>query len=188
MKLLLLNLEHTVKIIRRRFKNSPKTFRLKEKCDLIRESFRLFPEDKNSIKTYFVPRHFKAEWMYTRSICRAYGMDILTLETETEANVFFELFKAKENLFDRYTHIGGMSEDANFLKWYWVTTGELINYEINFPIGEPNRSGLCLAINKMETLMFDDIHCYGGHQEKFICERKEDIGCNEDCLDKLNIF
>lgn len=130
-------------------------------------------------KAYYVPRHFKAEWINTRAICKAYGMDVLTLETENEANCFFRLYKAKEHLFGCYTHIGAMTEDEKFLKWHWVSTGEPINYTIEFPRGEPNGSGLCLAISKKvhkvhtEKFLFDDIQCFGACANKFICEKTE---------------
>ena len=48
-------------------------------------------ENTKMEKTYFIPRHVRATWANTRVICKSFGMDILGLETEDEANLFHEL-------------------------------------------------------------------------------------------------
>lgn len=127
--------------------------------------------------SYYLPRNFAAKWQNARSICQNYGMEILTLETKSEANYVLEICKSHGQLFATSTHIGGIAAGAKSQdKWFWVTTGEKINYNIKWLDGEPNNlhngEGMCLSImKKPDGFYFNDVRC-NFEEQRFICEQK----------------
>lgn len=112
-----------------------------------------------------------------RSICRSYGMETLSLETESEALSFLDLCHRNKDVFDVHTLIGGITtEEKSLDKWYWLSSGRRIDYSIPFGPGEPNFAGkveFCLGVTKYTTndFKFNDVDCSGTSQRKFICQR-----------------
>ena len=103
-------------------------------------------------------------------------MDVLSLDSESEANYFLNLLNKKASWFDQYTHVGGMTlKGGSRSEWYWVNSGARINYPIKWGKGEPdNDSGeYCLSIVKSgNNFYFNDIMCEKGSNLKFICQRE----------------
>ena len=123
-------------------------------------------------KIYYVPRHFGATWINARNICINYGLDIATFETLDELNAVREMCKTNLSKMKGYIYIGGMATNARSTEdWYWVTTGEKINFTMKWIEGEPNFSGpeFCLSMGRSEYL-FNDIHCES-YSNKFICDK-----------------
>lgn len=85
-------------------------------------------------------------------------MDVLSLETEEEADDFLKLCHRQPELFEDLTNIGGMSlEGKSRDHWYWVKSGNRIVYPMKFAVGEPNNCGgqeYCLTIFKYRTQGF----------------------------------
>jgi len=129
------------------------------------------------VKTYWVPRHFKTHWMHARSICKAYGFDILTLDTLDEMNTVSSLCEQNRDMFGAYTHIGGMaSVGKSNTDWYWVTTNQKVSYNMPWHNGQPDHYGnneWCLTLAKDSRFKFNDINCFGSWEEKFICQSQE---------------
>ena len=79
-------------------------------------------------------------------------MEILSLDSESEANLFLELLKQKSDLLDTWTHIGGMTlKGGSRTEWYWDNLGTRIHYPIKWVIGEPSNDlneEFCLADKK----------------------------------------
>lgn len=102
-------------------------------------------------------------------------MEFLSLENSQEQAVFLNLCHGKRELFDRWTHIGGITRVAKSkTDWYWVNSGNKAYFELQFHRGEPNNGGgnqMCLALDKQpNTFMYNDINCSGKFEEKFVCQ------------------
>ena len=104
-------------------------------------------------------------------------MEILSLDTADEFDNFNdEIFKSNENLFEQWTHIGGITlASKSTTRWYWVNSGNRINYQMQFLPGMPdNPSGneFCLSFGKTQNgLLYNDIDCYAQYEFKFICQQ-----------------
>lgn len=128
-------------------------------------NFKLIQGYENNEKTYFIPRYFTASWIHSRSICKAYEMDFVSLDTLAEAQNFLKICRENAGYFGRWTHIGGITlEGASTESWYWVDSGNHINYTLNFGSGQPDNYGgneLCLSIGKYagNQFYFNDIRC-----------------------------
>lgn len=119
------------------------------------------------------------------NICHSYGMEFLSLDSGQEAEKFLKLCESNKNLFDKWTHIGGITKVAlSTTEWFWVETGKKVNFQLSFMPGEPNDGGgtgvneMCLSFtfNDDGKLLFNDIKCYeyGIHSYKFVCQTKVD--------------
>lgn len=128
-------------------------------------------------KDYFIPRYFEVEWVHTRSICAAYGMEIVSFDSKNEMDSFLELCKQKATLFKTQTHVGGMTLEGKSLdKWYWVNSGNKVSYSLPFGPNEPNNDGgreFCLSIFRTPSnvFAFNDIGCSGSDLNKFVCQQ-----------------
>lgn len=123
-------------------------------------------------KIYYVPRHFGATWVNARNICMNYGLDIATFKTLDEFNAVRDMCKENSSIMTGFIYIGGMTTSARSIDdWFWVTTGEKINFTMKWKEGEPNFAGLeyCLSIGSSDYL-FNDIHC-DSYSNKFICDK-----------------
>lgn len=82
-------------------------------------------------------------------------------------------------LFGEYTHIGGVTNSGRSqTEWYWVGTNKKVSYNMIWKPGQPDFAGnneWCLTLAKNSQFQFNDINCYGGWQEKFICQKIESI-------------
>jgi len=142
-------------------------------------------------KTFFIPRHFKSHASSARAICKSYNMDIVSLETKEEADAFLSLCKSNSDVLDTRAHVGAITlgSETNST-WFWVASGNSIDYPLKFGIGQPNNYGgfqRCLTVEWMDNeCKFNDRHCHAqmGAQEtdkeeyKFVCERV----CGPSCL------
>lgn len=117
------------------------------------------------------------------NICHSYGMEFLSLDSGQEAEKFLQLCASNINLFDEWTNIGGLTKVAkSTTEWFWVATGEKLNFNLNFMPGEPNDGGgtgvneMCLSFKFSDAgkALFNDIKCYqyGIHSYKFVCQTK----------------
>ena len=121
-------------------------------------------------------REIKLVWAEAFMFCRSFGMELASLPTEELSNKFRQLCFENAPYFDKYTHIGGTYIGAGLNRWYWLSTGKPVNYHLPMPAGEPNNYGghqNCLAVDKQNgPFLFNDIHDFGEHAEKFVCESK----------------
>lgn len=131
----------------------------------------------SGIKFYYIPRYFQAEWVHTRTLCKEYGLEAVSFDSLEEAENFLQLCKQKTHLLNAQTHVGGMSLEAKSLeKWYWVNSGNRVNYTLPFGPNEPNCDGgkeFCLSVsrNSNNDFAFNDIKCSGSDKTKFICQQ-----------------
>jgi hypothetical protein len=131
-------------------------------------------------KTYYLPKSFLTEWQHARGICQQYGMEIISFESSEEANNFLDIVE-KYNLHETppyWIYIGGMT---NVLKsksdWYWMNSGNKVNYELKWGPGEPNNNNgreYCLDIGRYNVddknlPFFNDAGCYS-KSYMFVCQ------------------
>lgn len=117
-----------------------------------------------------------AHWDQALAICSSYGMELMSIETKEEEDNFNTICNPQLHLFGQYNHIGGLTTVGGTKDdWYWIHSGEKIQFPLAWPPGEPNfaNSQKCLALHKTTgRFMYNDIDCYGRHQEKFVCQAK----------------
>ena len=79
-------------------------------------------------------------------------MDILSLDSEDEANFFLDRIKLHAGSTHANTHVGAMAYVVGSrTEWYWITSGNKINYPIKWGTGEPsgtNVQSVCLVVRK----------------------------------------
>lgn len=138
----------------------------------------LTAESDGNVVKYFVPRWFKASWHNARSICQSYGMEFLTMESEAEQNYLLDTLKYNSAVFSgNWVNIGGMTTKCGSRDlWYWVDTGNKVNFPIRWHANDPNCSNdsePCMALGKFEdgNVYVVDIWCSGAPQ-KFLCKQK----------------
>lgn len=102
-----------------------------------------------------------------------YGLDIATFESPGEVRAVQKMCHKKSANLTEWIHVGGMTLIGGSKEWYWVTTGEKIDFKMAWLQGEPNfeyDSEHCLSIGTSKFL-FNDIDCYNNHKTKFICQK-----------------
>lgn len=99
-------------------------------------------------ETYWISTHFKNSWDQFPFSC-----------------------DQNSGLFQDYTHIGALTVGGSWTEWYWVETGEKLNFALKFGPGEPDNDGeeLCLSIGEKRELFFNDIKC-NGNSKRFMCQ------------------
>ncbi|CAO1310267.1 unnamed protein product [Diamesa tonsa] len=124
-------------------------------------------------KTYYVSRGIELSWAESLTFCRAFGMDIVNLPTEEEANVFLKFTLDNGQYYD-YVFVGATYIGNGANNFYWINTGLPVKYPIKFDVGEPSNSGgreNCLSLTKKTatSFVYNDIDCFGKTM-KFACE------------------
>lgn len=121
----------------------------------------------------------KSQWYLTRPICKAYGFDIVSLDTVEEMEAVAAMCEENKDLFGWYIHIGGVaSTSKSKTDWYWVNSNRKVSYAMSWQNGQPDFSGSnewCLTLGKSSKFMFNDIPCHGSWEEKFICESSTEV-------------
>lgn len=128
----------------------------------------------STTKTYYVTRDIHLTWAHALMFCQSFGMSLVTLPTENEANIFLQHCANSNYLFNHFTHIGGSYIGSSMNNWYWIDDGVPVSYHLRMLPGEPNNAGgrqNCLAVQKYPgSFVFNDIEGYGVYQEKFVCQ------------------
>ena len=100
-------------------------------------------------------------------------MDLVELPTEAEANYFLSLC-TQQDLKGEYFHIGGSYVGLGLNEFYWMTTGQRINYTMKYGPGQPNNvNGIERYLSVYEqpgSYSFNDMD-NGETKWNFICQR-----------------
>ncbi|CAO1376641.1 unnamed protein product [Diamesa serratosioi] len=100
-------------------------------------------------------------------------MDLVELTTQAEATNFLSLCAKNELKLNRnYYHIGGSRVGVGYKEFYWMTTGETIEYPMSFATGEPkkNDDNNYLTIQKAPGAF--KFKCTNSlNYQNFICQR-----------------
>lgn len=128
-------------------------------------------------KTYYYSKIYYKSWSGARTLCKAFGMDLMALETLEELNNFKKIYAANFDIFPQFVNIGGIvSARTNYSSWTWVTTGRPISYKLTYIQGQPdNWEGREHCLNFWKTtkdqLTFNDYPC-SVFEDPFLCEYK----------------
>lgn len=127
-------------------------------------------------KNYWISSNFQASWDQAKTLCKSYGLEFLSVDSWEESNHLLWLSCQKKDLFDKWTHIGGItSHPRSKTEWYWIESGEKLNFGLKWGAGQPDLfipSELCLSLGKEhDNFFYNDIACYG-YPAKFICQSK----------------
>lgn len=125
-------------------------------------------------KSFFVPRYFRATWVNTRSICRAYGFDIASFETSQEFHTVVNLCKKHSKFLDYYTYIGAVSlTTRSITSWYWANSGKRMSFEISqHNLDFAGGDEWCLALGPANNFLLNDVNC-NGYESKFLYQKIE---------------
>lgn len=136
-------------------------------------------------KAYYVPRWYRVFWVHARPLCQASGMEILTLDTQSEADNFLNLLNNSAFLAslrdDGAYHIGAISHTPRTTTdWYWVASRKKTNFVLKFGSGQPDFDGgddYCLNVYtpswNQPNFGFNDVSCNRRAEVRFICEKDE---------------
>lgn len=114
--------------------------------------------------------------MAVRSICQAYGFDIVSLDTLDEMEAVARMCQNNQSLFTEYVHIGGIARTGKSkTDWYWVNSKSKVSYDMPWMDHQPDNYGnneMCMSLARNHQFKVNDIPCYGGWEVTFICESK----------------
>lgn len=86
------------------------------------------------VKSYYSSRNFSLSWISAYIFCKTFGMDLVELQTQHEADNFFALCSKNESQIknNELYHIGSSRVGMSNNEFYWMTTGQLIAYPMDF--------------------------------------------------------
>lgn len=127
------------------------------------QTFKFYVSEEGArSKTFYLPRYMKLTWPAVRSVCKSYGMDIGTFDTLDELNAFISMGRNHVPKLGGSYHVGAVTLTPKSPNdWFWVTTGEKINYQLPWASGQPDtHRGVqyCLRII-LPDYTFDDFDC-----------------------------
>lgn len=103
-------------------------------------------------------------------------MEIATFSNLREAQNILTLIDKHPNATDLWYFVGGINlVPKSKADWYWITTGDRVDYDIPFGIGQPdtmNGTEFCLDVNNQPQAYFNDYSC-SSTQCSFICQIKK---------------
>lgn len=128
-------------------------------------------------KTYYYSSHFKEIWSDARQVCKCYGFDLLSFDTEAERRNFTKIYTDNYSKIAIDNLIGAVtSVSADFSSYTWVTTGKLINFQLDYIPYHPTagaRDKPCLAVHKLTTKTFGFVEYQCNFiPTNFFCEKK----------------
>ena len=122
----------------------------------------------------------EASWGESKSICKAFGLELVTLETLKEANYFLEIAENSETkklAIPFWIFIDGMTlTPKSTTDWYWTESGEKISFSIRWASDQPDNwrgNEKCFSIGKRypnDKFGFND-HACSNVNLPFICQR-----------------
>ncbi|KAL7013239.1 hypothetical protein ACKWTF_015287 [Chironomus riparius] len=134
-------------------------------------------------KSYFYPRYMENSWGESKAICKAFGLELVTLETLAEARNFLALAESssetKKLRAPFWIFIDGIElTPKSTTDWYWTKNGQKISFLIPWgPVQPDNWQGneRCFSIGKRDAgdrFGYND-HACSNVNLPFICQRIE---------------
>lgn len=127
------------------------------------------------MKSYYSSRDLKVHWIDAFVLCRTFNMDLVELPTEAESVYFLNLCAQRDSdLNSNFLHIGGSYVGVELNDFYWMSSGQRINYTMDYAPGQPdNMHGIeqFLSIYRHpQSYKFNDMDNIVT-KWKFICQR-----------------
>ena len=120
-------------------------------------------------------RYVTADWTKAKSICKSFDLELVSLETLSEYNVFMSMIENHEFIKSSsfwYYHIDAMTLKPNSsTDWYWTNSGHKVSFPMTWALNQPDFAGsneYCLSIVPREG--FNDLPCMN-FKTSFICQR-----------------
>jgi hypothetical protein len=118
---------------------------------------------------------FQLTWLDAFIFCKAFDMQLATFDTKQEEDFVLDMIAQNwMNNMESQSFIGGTRIGRD--NWYWISTGEIVDYKIRWRNGEPNNlesNENCLSIGHYHsTFAVIDIDCHKSTRS-FVCERFE---------------
>jgi len=118
------------------------------------------------------------DWVQSNLMCKTFGMELLTLNTEAEYVMFNDLARKSKPVSLHY-YMGGLRTKNNV--WYWMDTGDQIK-TMKWHPGEPNfdlNIHICLTFFNdpdMQNATMNNISCRTQEYPlKFACQMTEKL-------------
>lgn len=129
-------------------------------------------------KDFYAARHFRGTWQDGREICHNYGLEFVSLDTESEYYNFERL--VTNYPVNTYIYIGAMTTSPRNNIWFWMNSGNQMTYPIKWWPGEPTNTGeFCLMFERAggNQLQAHDIDCsHRFEKAKIICQERQHSG------------
>ena len=93
------------------------------------------------MKSYYASRDMSVTWLDAFKTCKAFDMDLVELPTKAESDYFLNLLSKKQNPPHFAAHVGASYVGVGLNEFYWMTTGQRINYTLKWGPGKPNNAG-----------------------------------------------
>jgi hypothetical protein len=123
-----------------------------------------------------MPTHFKATWIQSKTICNAYGMKFISLDSPAESTYFFSYYEQNLALVDLFVHLGAIARvERNPTEWYWAETNQKVNFTLKWAGGEPSGyTHMCMTMMKyLQSYVLYDIPCSESNVAQFFCHTVE---------------
>jgi Lectin C-type domain len=118
-------------------------------------------------KIYFLAKAFRETWMNSQSFCRSFGMDLVALESQHEADYFHKSCDRNVEEFEEVSHIGGVSDGHD---WYWLASQSKVNFDLKLDESESEKN--CLQMVKVaDHFSYTGVSCVDGSTRGFVCQK-----------------
>lgn len=113
--------------------------------------------------------------MAAQSFCKSYGMDLLALESEHEADYFLKSCEKSWASFEELSHIGGVSNSNDGREnWFWITSHKKVNFDLKLKEKKADMKSEqnCLQLVKQKIgFSYGRTNCFGSELKKFVCQK-----------------
>jgi len=129
----------------------------------------------SSTKLYYFSEIYQADWMGAFSFCKSNGMELMTMDSEDEAEYIMERLELNADYID-FAYVGGVTtslKDRN--NWHWINSN-FKKSEVSLPWGPNQPDGgsndeFCLGVERAANrrFKFHDFSCFS-RKKPFICQ------------------
>ncbi|CAO1397635.1 unnamed protein product [Diamesa tonsa] len=143
-----------------------------------------FKNDNNQsvVKSYYASREMIVTWLEAFVTCKSFNMDLVELPSEAEADYLLTLLTQQHFHAKFEAHIGASYVGVGLNEFYWMTTGQPINYTLKWARGQPdNKKGIetfLTILREGNVYKFNDMSNIEKHD--FICQRFNDTNSKPD--------
>jgi len=131
-------------------------------------------------KSYFLSRYSKAPWAESKAICKAFDLELVTLESNSELQSFLNIINNNSylrTLSGTYLWADGISlTPKSKTDWYWTKSGKKLTFPLPWALNQPDFLRVdeyCLALGKYNNSNFEFHDGICSLFISFVCQRNE---------------
>ena len=112
--------------------------------------------------------------MSAQSFCKSYGMDLVALESEHEAEYFLKACELASHSFEELSHIGGVSNTIDGRdNWYWITSNGKVtlNLRLKQESDKKNEKNCLQLVKNKHGFSYARTNCFSNELQKFVCQK-----------------